>query len=151
MLNTNKFREAAMHYEEFGTYTKYPKNSRSYLKFWKEEKKKCIEGYTASDGDFITGYHYFYLNYCPIYVVVPQLDSEGNIVYGDDGRIKGKREKKFPKFWDGDWQYFNYLEEAEKHGKHAVVLKTRGRGYSFKGAAMLNRNYFLIQIGRAHV
>ena len=144
MLNTNKFREAAMHYEEFGTYTKYPKNSRSYLKFWKEEKRRCVEGYKTDDGDFITGYHYFYLNYCPIYVVVPQLDDKGNIVYGDDGRIKGNREKKFPKFWDGDWQYFNYLEEAEQQGKHAVVLKTRGRGYSFKGAAMLNRNYFLL-------
>jgi len=140
---TDKFREAALHFKEYGTYTKYPKSSRSFLKFWKEEKRRCVEGYNSGD-DYITGYHYFYLNYCPIYIVVPELDAKGNVVVNEDGQIRGTREKEFPKFWDGDYQYFQYLEEAEKAGKHGVVLKTRGRGYSFKGAAMLNRNYFLI-------
>ena len=27
---------------------------------------RCIDGYTAEDGDWISGYNYFYLNFCPI-------------------------------------------------------------------------------------
>jgi hypothetical protein len=31
---------------------------------------RCINGYTADDGDYITGYNYFYINYCPIQRIV---------------------------------------------------------------------------------
>lgn len=51
---------------------------------------------------------------------------------------------RFPDFWDYDWFYYNAIEQAEDEGKHMVVLKARARGYSFKGASMLCRNYFLI-------
>ena len=50
----------------------------------------------------------------------------------------------FPKFWDYDYYYFNAIEEAIHEGKHMAVLKSRARGYSFKGASMLVRNYELI-------
>ncbi len=29
---------------------------------WDEESRRCVDGYTADDGDFISGYNYFYLN-----------------------------------------------------------------------------------------
>lgn len=151
ITNTNKFREAALHFEEYDCYTRFPRNSKSYINFWKEEKKRCIDGFTAPDGDYITGYFYFYLNYCPIQVVIPDLDKDGKIIYNDDGQVRGSREKHFPKFWDGDYDYFNYLEDCEKGGKHGAVLKTRGRGYSFKGASMLNRNYFLVPSSKSYV
>lgn len=59
-------------------------------------------------------------------------------------RTKRERIFDFPSFWDGDWYYFSAIEEAENLGKHMAVLKCRQRGYSFKGASMLVRNYELI-------
>jgi len=63
--------------------------------------------------------------------------------YGDT-RTRRERVFDFPSFWDGDYYYFNAIEEAETTGKHMAVLKARQRGYSFKGASMLVRNYELI-------
>ena len=31
---------------------------------------RCKYGYTADDGDFISGYNYFYLNFCPIQRII---------------------------------------------------------------------------------
>jgi hypothetical protein len=59
-------------------------------------------------------------------------------------RTRRERIFDFPSFWDGDYYYFNAIEEAETLGKHMAVLKCRQRGYSFKGASMLVRNYELI-------
>lgn len=149
-LNTNKFREAAISFQTNGVYTTLPKTSRMYKAWWREERRRCLEGYTAPDGDYITGYHYFYLNYCPIMISVPKKDDKGEVLYNEDGTVQSDRIRAFPRFWDGDHQYFMYLEAAEKGGKHAVVLKTRGRGYSYKGAAMLCRNYFLIPQSKSY-
>jgi hypothetical protein len=64
-----------------------------------------------------------------------------------NGNKRTRRERlfKFPDFWDYDTHYFKAIEEAEAEGRHMVVLKARARGYSFKGASMLCRNYFLIK------
>lgn len=107
------------------------------MEFWKEEQRRCLEGHKTSN-DWISGYYYFYLNYCPI----PIVESEEEVQEGK--RIRGERVMGFPRVWDGDYQYFNYLEQAEIAGGHGAVLKTRGRGYSLKGKAMLLRNFFLI-------
>nr|DAY14994.1 MAG TPA: Terminase large subunit [Caudoviricetes sp.] len=61
-----------------------------------------------------------------------------------DKRMRRERIFGFPRFWDYDYYYFNAIEEAEQQGKHMVNLKCRQRGYSFKGASMLVRNYELI-------
>lgn len=63
--------------------------------------------------------------------------------YGEK-RTKRERIFDFPNFWDSDYYYFHAIEEAEQQGKHMAVLKCRQRGYSFKGASMLVRNYELI-------
>jgi hypothetical protein len=64
-----------------------------------------------------------------------------------DGNIRTRRERifGFPRFWDEDYYYFHAVEQAEIEGKHMAVLKSRQRGYSFKGASMLVRNYALIK------
>lgn len=138
--NTKKFCEAAEFFKVHKCYTLAPRCTTDYVKYWKRETDRCLHGYTAPDGDQITGYHYFYLNYCPIM----RLDE---IEYTDrNGDTRKRRERifDFPKFWDYDYYYFNAVEEAETVGKHMAVLKCRQRGYSFKGAAMLVRNYELI-------
>lgn len=62
------------------------------------------------------------------------------------GNVRTRRERKlnFPNFWDYDKYYFDAIDQAEEEGKHMAVLKSRQRGYSFKGASMLVRNYELI-------
>lgn len=138
--NTDKFRQAAKFFELHGSYTLAPRGTTDYIQYWEQETDRCLNGYVAPDGDAITGYHYFYLNYSPIMKLEEReyVDKYGNT------RKKRERTLNFPDFWDYDYYYFNAIEEAETVGKHMATLKCRQRGYSFKGASMLVRNYELI-------
>lgn len=140
IYNSDKFRQAAIFFKEYGAYTLAPPGTTDYIKYWDEETNRCLYGYVAPDGDAISGYNYFYLNYSPIMKLseVEYTDRYGN------KRTRRERILEFPNFWDYDYYYFNAIEEAETEGKHLVVLKSRQRGYSFKGASMLVRNYELI-------
>lgn len=140
IYNSDKFRQAAIFFKEHGAYTLAPPGTTDYIKYWDEETNRCLYGYVAPDGDAISGYNYFYLNYSPIMKLseVEYTDRYGN------KRTRRERILEFPNFWDYDYYYFNAIEEAETEGKHLVVLKARQRGYSFKGASMLVRNYELI-------
>lgn len=139
IYNTAKFRQAAIFFKEHGCYTLAPRGTTDYNKYWEQETERCINGYVADDGDAVTGYHYFYLNYSPIMKLeeVEYTDRYGN------KRTRRERILDFPNFWDGDYHYFNAIEQAETEGKHMAVLKCRQRGFSFKGASMLVRNYEL--------
>ena len=140
ILNSDKFRQAALFFKEHGTYTLAPRGTTDYIQYWERETDRCLNGYVAPDGDAITGYHYFYLNYSPIMKLeeVEYTDRNGN------KRTRRERIFDFPSFWDYDYYYYNAIEQAEDLGKHMAVLKSRQRGYSFKGASMLVRNYELI-------
>ena len=140
IYNSDKFRQAAIFFEEHGTYTLAPPGTTDYVKYWDEETNRCLYGYVAPDGDSISGYNYFYLNYSPI---VKLSEVEYTDRYGNK-RKRRERIVKFPSFWDYDYYYFNAIDEAEEQGKHLCVLKARQKGYSFKGASMLVRNYELI-------
>lgn len=139
--NTEQFSEAANFFKNNKCYTFAPKGTTDYVQYWERETDRCLNGYTSPDGQYITGYHYFYLNYSPIMKIVQTkyTDKDGNV------RTKRERILDFPRFWDYDWYYFNAIEQAEIEGKHMAVLKSRQRGYSFKGASMLVRNYELIK------
>lgn len=138
--NADKFRPAAIFFEKNGCYTLAPRGTTDYIQYWEQETNRCLHGYVAEDGDEITGYHYFYLNYSPIMKLdeVEYIDKHGN------KRTRRERILGFPRFYDYDYYYFNAIEDAENAGKHMAVLKARQRGYSFKGASMLVRNYELI-------
>lgn len=138
--NTDKFRQAAIFFEKHGCYTLAPVGTTDYNKYWEQETNRCKNGYIAPDGEGITGYNYFYLNYSPIFKLVETEYTDRN------GDVRKRRERilQFPSFWDYDYYYFCAIEEAEQQGKHMAVLKSRQRGYSFKGASMLVRNYMLI-------
>lgn len=138
--NTDKFRQAAIFFQQHGCYTLAPRGTTDYNKYWEQETDRCLNGYTAPDGEGITGYNYFYLNYSPIMRLKEEeyTDREGNL------RKRRQRILEFPSFWDYDYYYFCAIEQAELEGKHMAVLKCRQRGYSFKGGSMLVRNYMLI-------
>jgi hypothetical protein len=136
--NTDFFRERAIHFEKYNTYTNiYPNNhpGSDWMKFWSEESRRCLEGYVRDDGEWITGEHYWYLNYCPILKAKSKAGDIGENVYA-------VREEGLPEFWDGDYLYYHYRHQARLKGLHCCVLKTRRRGYSFKAASVLSLPYY---------
>lgn len=151
MRDSDEFTASRQHFEEFGIYTKHPFNphiASKYMRFWKEEKRRSIEGYNIGR-DWIPGYYYWYLNYAPMEkVVFPESKLEA-IRRGE--KVKGDRVMSFADMWDYDYYWFHYLDEAEKAGEHGSLLKSRGKGYSYKGAGMVNRNFFLIPSSKSYV
>jgi hypothetical protein len=154
------FTERADFFRINGRYTDIypnPAPGSEYKKFWDEERRRCKEGYIReSDGEWVTGYHYFYLNYGPILKVEEDNTDmaliAAEIIEGglDDDGVRADRVEDFPDIWDGDYLFYHYVERAEARGKHGTILKCRGRGYSFKGGNMLTRNYFLLKASKSY-
>ena len=103
--NTNRIRQAALTFLVKGYYTDALPGTKEYFDYWDSEKKKCLYGYQIDDLH-ITGIHYFYLNYCPIDRAVEETLP--------DGTIQSKRERSFPAFYDGDWQYYQEIDSRLK-------------------------------------
>lgn len=117
--NADYFRQPALHFMKNGCYTFLRPNSNpnsEYRKFWDEERRRCWEGYIReSDGAWISGYNYWFLNYQPMLV---------NKI--EEGRKKAVRIESFPFVHEGNiWRYY-YLYYAREAGKHAIELAKRG-------------------------
>ena len=130
------FRQPALAYERnHGLYTKLKPNSNphsEYRKFWREEIRRCREGYIReSDGEWVTGFCYWYLNYNPIIV--------NKIV----GPHKAIRKEDAPYMWEGAYWRFHYLHQAREAGKHAIELAKRGASKSYTLSAIMNHNLVL--------
>lgn len=138
--NKDKFRQPAIHYEKYKCYTFAPQGTSEWINYWQTELDRCRYGFMADDGDSITGYYYFYLNYSRIMLVKDIKKKRPDGTY----RIKAERIEDFPRFYDYDRAYFDAVEKAELDERHLAVLKARGKGYSFKGASMLVRNFLCI-------
>lgn len=118
--DTDYFRPTALHYKEYGCFTKLRPNANpnsEYGKWLKEEVRRCWEGYIRpSDGEWIPGDMYFFLNYCPIQLI--KKSSKGDTIRTID----------FPNFFDGNYYRFHYLNQCRKEGHHAMELAKRGAG-----------------------
>lgn len=130
------FRQMAIHFKEHGCYTflrPNPNPNSEYRKLFDEEKRRCMEGYVReSDGEWVTGYMYWYMNYCPI-----MLTSIEN------GSARADRVEGFPETWEGIYLRFHYLDQARKAGKHAIELARRGCSKSYSIAAIMAKNLIL--------
>lgn len=147
ILNSNKFRQPAITFLATGRYCTHPESTAEYFKYWDEQMDRCKYGYTADDGDFISGYNYFYLNFCPIQRIIYTTinNPDGSI------KIKKTRDLQFPDFYDYDYYFFQAVEDAEGEGKHLCALKSRRKGYSYKNAAMACRNYYLFAGSKTYI
>ena len=134
--NMDYFRPSALHYEKHGCYTflrPNPNPNSEYKKWFDEEKRRCREGYVReSDGEWVTGYMYWYINYCPI--MVTKIEK---------GKKRALRTEGFPQIWEGVYLRFHYLDQARNAGKHAIELARRGCGKSFSLASMMAKNLIL--------
>ena len=133
LKDTHLFSKVANHYIEYGHYTDTLPGTKQYYDYWDGEQFKCMHGHEIN-GVKISGFHYFYLNYCPIDRIIDEEQPDGEVI--------SRRDRSFPAFYDGDFEYFNAVDKARKENKHMVVLKARRKGFSYKAAAMLCRNYF---------
>lgn len=134
--NMDYFRPAALHFKEHGCYTflrPNPNPNSEYRKWIDEEKRRCREGYVReSDGEWVTGYMYWYMNYCPIMLT--------KIV---EGKKKADRIEDFPETWEGIYLRFHYLHNAREAGNHAIELARRGCSKSYTLASMMAKNLVL--------
>lgn len=130
------FRQPALHFMKHGCYTFLKPNSNpnsEYRKHWDEEIRRCREGYVReSDGEWVTGFLYWFLNYCPMMVnkVIP-------------GTRKAVRVESFPFFFEGIYWRFHYLHQAREAGKHAIELAKRGCAKSYSLASIMSHNLIL--------
>lgn len=113
------FRQAALFYLKNNCYTKLRPNSNpnsEYRKYWREELRRCREGLIRqSDGMYVTGFLYWFLNYCPMMVN-----------FYKEGQKKAIRKESFGFFFEGIWWRSIYLYNAREQGHHAIELAKRG-------------------------
>lgn len=139
------FRPSALHYKKYGCYTKLrpnPNPNSEYGKWFSAELRRCLEGYVReSDGEWVTGFMYFYLNYCPIMIA--------KVVEGSN--TQADRIEDFPEFWEGIYWRFHYLEQARrgglynefKGGQHCAELARRGCSKSYTLSSVMAHNFLL--------
>ena len=129
------FRPTALTYQKYKKLTLLRPNANpnsEYGKWIREEIRRCYDGYVRpSDGEWVTGDMYFFLNYCPILL--------SKIVQGK----QAIRVWDFPEFWEGHYYKFHYLDQARKNGHHAAELARRSAGKSFTAAAMMAKRFIL--------
>ena len=141
--NMDYFRPAALHYKEHGCYTLLrpnPNPNSEFMKWLTEERRRCWEGYVRpSDGEWVTGYMYWYLNYCPI--MLSRMEGKSN---------KANRIEDFPDVWEGIYWRFHYLNLARENGHHAIELARRGASKSYTLASMMSHNFVLGENAQAN-
>ena len=149
--NINYFRPTAIHYQKYGCFTNLRPNANpnsEYGKWIREERRRCWEGYVReSDGEWVTGYMYWFLNYSPIML--------SKIIKGTK---RANRIEDFPEFWEGIYWRFHYMEQAAngglynnfEGGEHCAELASRGKGKSFSLASILSHDFILGVNREAH-
>lgn len=150
--NIDYFRPSAIHYEKYGTFTNLRPNANpnsEYGKWIREERRRIWDGYVReSDGEWVTGYMYWYLNYSPIMLsrIREYIDKKGI-------KHKSKRADRIeamPEFWEGVYWRFHYIEQASQEGKHCAELASRGKSKSYSLASILSHIFILGENEEAH-
>ena len=138
------FRPTALHYKKYGCFTSLRPNANpnsEYGKWIREERNRCWNGYVReSDGEWVTGLLYFYMNYCPI------IQSKIR-----KGTKQADRIVDFPEMWEGIYWRFHYMEQARSGGlyndflggNHGAELASRGKSKSYSMASVLTHNFVL--------
>lgn len=130
--DTDYFRPTALHYKKYGVLTNLrpnPNPNSEFGKWIREEVRRIWEGYVRpSDGAWVTGDMYWYLNYCPI---IQSKIRKGTKI--------ADRVVDFPEFWEGIWLRFMYIEESRLNAQHSAEIAKRGASKSYSVAAILSK------------
>ena len=130
------FRPIARHWEKDGTLTHLrpnPNPNSEFGRWMKREVDRIWNGMVReSDGMWITGDDYFYLNYSLI-----ELSEE---VEGTD---TADRIIAMPKVWEGVWWRHIYWHNARKAALNAAEIAKRGASKSYSVASKLAKIFIL--------
>lgn len=151
--NMDYFRPSAIHFEKYGTFTNLRPNANpnsEYGKWIREEKRRIWEGYVReSDGEWVTGYMYWFLNYSPMMLskIREYKDKNGKIRKSK----RADRVESLPECWEGIYWRFHCLEQASngglynnfEGGQHMAELASRGKGKSYSLASILNHIFVM--------
>lgn len=154
------FRPSAIHYEKYGTFTNLRPNANpnsEYGKWIREERRRIWDGYVReSDGEWVTGYMYWFLNYSPMMLskIREYKDKNGK-------KKKSKRADRveaLPECWEGTYWRFHCLDQASNGGlynnfgggQHMAELASRGKGKSYSLASILNHIFVVGENEEAH-
>lgn len=137
LVNTEYFKEAAIHFEKYGVYTDAPKGTKPYDDYWKQQTLRCLNGYEVG-GWWIPGEYYFFLNFCPMAINV----KENSI---------GRKKKGFPRFMSIQYRWFISKFLARANSKHLAVLKTRRAGFSYAEAADTVYQYNFFPLSKSYI
>lgn len=158
--NMDYFRPSALHYEKYGTFTNLRPNANpnsEYGKWIREERRRIWDGYVReSDGEWVTGYMYWFLNYSPMMLskIREYKDKNGK-------KRKSKRADRveaLPECWEGIYWRFHCLDQASngglynnfEGGQHMAELASRGKGKSYSLASILNHIFVVGENEEAH-
>lgn len=158
--NMDYFRPSAIHYEKYGTFTNLRPNANpnsEYGKWIREERRRIWDGYVReSDGEWVTGYLYWFLNYSPMMLskIREYKDKDGK-------KRKSKRADRvesLPECWEGIYWRFHCLDQASngglynnfEGGQHMAELASRGKGKSYSLASILNHIFVVGENEDAH-
>lgn len=158
--NMDYFRPSALHYEKYSTFTNLRPNANpnsEYGKWIREERRRIWEGYVReSDGEWVTGYMYWFLNYSPMMLskIREYKDKNGK-------KRKSKRADRveaLPECWEGIYWRFHCLDQASNGGlynnfdggQHMAELASRGKGKSYSLASILNHIFVVGENEEAH-
>lgn len=106
------FTEARDTFRRTGHYCGYRFKSKPYNDFWKEQYRRCRDGFTVK-GYTITGDNYFFLNFYTLPVVDKNKKSGA-----------GTRDD-FPTFFVSQYTFFHYYEMAKRLHLHCALMKAR--------------------------
>lgn len=130
--DTDYFRPTALHFKKYGVLTNLRPNKNPNSEFgkWvKEEVNRIWNGYIReSDGAWVTGDMYWYLNYCPI---IQSKIRKGTKI--------ADRIVDLPEFWEGIFWRFHYWEMSRKEAKHSAEIAKRGASKSYSVASVLSK------------
>ena len=162
LVNTQYFKEAGLNFfKNGGKYTLAPRGSMEYHEFWKEEERRCREGYSVGD-TWITGRHYWHLNFQPMQRVKDNVRMSTIL---EDQTHKGKlsrtvqKEFNFGFFSEMQYEWWRlkhiawhggeFMGIVSPGGKHMVCGKTREAGFSYMDAADGTYNYNFIPMSKS--
>lgn len=154
------FRPSAIHFEKYGTFTNLRPNANpnsEYGKWVREERRRIWDGYVRkSDGEWVTGYMYWFLNYSPMMLSKIREYKDKN---GKNRKSKrADRIEALPECWEGIYWRFHCLDQASngglynnfEGGQHMAELASRGKGKSYSLASILNHIFVVGENEEAH-
>lgn len=144
VTDTDYFLETRKFYQQHGVYSLLRPNrnpNSEYGRWLRRERDRCWRGMVRkSDGAWITGLMYFFMNYAPM--MINEKVEGANY----SNRVEG-----FGDFWEGIFWRYHYLQQARfggmynefRGGQHAAELAKRGCAKSYGLASIMAHNLLL--------